>query len=132
MVIVRDAAMRRLCIVCCAIAASFIWVAPALGQVQRVQLGVLVLSAGEAGTAMMKAGLDEALVPFTEIDLNAPNRPQIDAALLADSLAPNVRRAKFQAVVLPNEAPQQLTAAELAALDAFEREFKVRQLNAYV
>ena len=124
--------MRRLCIVCCAIAASFIWVAPALGQVQRVQLGVLVLSAGEAGTAMMKAGLDEALVPFTEIDLNAPNRPQIDAALLADSLAPNVRRAKFQAVVLPNEAPQQLTAAELAALDAFEREFKVRQLNAYV
>jgi hypothetical protein len=42
------------------------------------------------------------------------------------------RRAKFQAVVLPNEAPTQLTAAELAALDKFEREFKIRQFDSYV
>ena len=43
------------------------------------------------------------------------------------SQAVNTRRAKFQAVVLPNEAPTQLTAAEMTALNTFERDFKIRQ-----
>lgn len=105
---------------------------PALAQTHRIQLGILLLSDGDVGTDMIKAGLDEGLVPYTEVDLRASNRPQINAAFLADEPETGVRRAKFQAVVLPNEAPQQLSAAELGALDSFEREFKVRELDAYL
>ena len=101
-------------------------------QTRRVDLRVLVVSAGDVGTAMIKAGLDEGMVPYTEIDLTKSTRPVINAAFLADTQSLNTRRAKFQAVVLPNEAPTQLTAAEMTALDAFEREFKIRQLDAYV
>ena len=105
---------------------------PALAQTHRIQLGILLLSDGDVGTEMIKAGLDEGLVPYTEVDLRASNRPEINAAFLSDEPEAGVRRAKFQAVVLPNEAPQQLSAAELAALDSFEREFKVRELDAYL
>jgi hypothetical protein len=100
--------------------------------VRRIQLGILLLSNGESGTEMVRAGLDEALVPYTLVDLNAGTRPTIDAAFLSDTIAGDVKRAKFQAVVLPNDAPAQLIAAELAALDTFERDFKIRQLDAYV
>ncbi|MET0391172.1 MAG: hypothetical protein ABW321_34690 [Polyangiales bacterium] len=99
---------------------------------RRVDLKVLVLSAGDVGTAMVKAGLDEGLVPYTLIDLTKSNRQVINDAFLADTVSLFTRRAKFQAVVLPNEAPSQLTAAEMAALDKFEREFKIRQLDSYV
>jgi hypothetical protein len=107
---------------------------PSLGaaQTKRIQLNVLVLSAGDTGTEMVRAGLDEGLVPYTVVDLNAAGRPVINAAFLADNPSSNVRRAKFQAVVLPSEAPSQLSQAERAALAAFEREFKVRQLDTYV
>jgi hypothetical protein len=101
-------------------------------QTRRVDLRVLVISAGDVGTAMIKAGLDEGMVPYTEIDLTRAGRPTITAAYLSDTQSLNVRRAKFQAVVLPNEAPTQLTAAEMTALATFEREFKIRQLDAYV
>jgi len=99
---------------------------------RRVDLKILVLSAGDVGTAMFKAGLDEGLVPYTEIDLTKSGRQVINDAFLADTVSLFTRRAKFQAVVLPNEAPSQLTAAELAALDKFEREFKIRQFDSYV
>jgi hypothetical protein len=99
---------------------------------RRVDLKVLVLSAGDVGTAMVKAGLDEGLVPYTEVNLTQTGRPVINDAYLADTVSLFIRRAKFQAIVLPNEAPTQLTAAELAAIVKFEREFKIRQLDSYV
>jgi len=99
---------------------------------RRVDLKILVLSAGDVGTAMFTAGLDEGLVPYTVIDLTKANRQVINDAFLADTVSLFTRRAKFQAVVLPNEAPTQLTAAELTALDKFEREFKIRQFDSYV
>jgi hypothetical protein len=98
----------------------------------RVDLKVLVISAGDVGTAMMKAGLNEGLVPFTEVDLTKAGRPVIDDAFLADTLLSTIRHAKFQAVILPNEAPAQLTAAELASIVKFEQEFKIRQFDSYV
>jgi hypothetical protein len=101
-------------------------------QTRRVDLRVLVISAGDVGTAMIKAGLDEGMVPYTEIDLTKAGRQVINAAFLADTVSLFTRRAKFQAVVLPNEAPTQLTAAEMTALIAYEREFKIRQLDSYV
>lgn len=109
--------------------------APAHAQLvlaRRVELKILVLSAGDVGTATFKAGLDEGLVPYTEIDLTKAGRQVISDAFLADTVSLFTRRAKFQAVVLPNEAPSQLSAAEFAALDKFSREFKIRQFLGYV
>lgn len=99
---------------------------------RRVDLNILVISAGDVGTAMMKAGLNEALVPYTEIDLTKSGRPVITDGFLADTVSLFTRRGKFQAVILPSEAPSQLSAAEQAALANYEREFKVRQFNSYV
>ena len=103
-----------------------------LVSARRVNLNILVLSAGDVGTAVVKAGLAEGLVPYTEIDLTKANRQTITDAFLADTVSLFTRRAKFQAVVLPNEAPAQLKPAELDALAKFEREFKIRQFYSYV
>src|SRR5262249_22133763 len=81
-------------------------------QTKRVMLRVLVLSSNDVGTSMVKAGLDEALVPYTEVNLTQQGRPIIDGAFLAGWDSTTIRRANFQAVVLPNEAPEGLTAAE--------------------
>ncbi|HET6334445.1 MAG TPA: hypothetical protein VFG30_14575 [Polyangiales bacterium] len=99
---------------------------------RRVNLNVLVLSAGDVGTDMVKAGLREGGVPFTEINLNAVNRQKITDAYLADAASLFVKRGKFQAIITPNEAPTGLTAAEKASLDKYQREFKVRRLSTYV
>lgn len=99
---------------------------------RRVNLNVLVLSAGDVGTDMIKAGLREGGVPFTEINLLQSNRPRITASYLAGAASLFVKRANFQAIVLPNEAPAQLTAAEVAALAAYQREFRIRRVSAYV
>jgi hypothetical protein len=102
-------------------------------QTKRVTLNVLVLARGnDAGTAMVRAGLDEALVPYTVVDLTSGSRPQITKAFLEDAPGNNVRRAKFQAVVVPDELFNELSATEKAALAAFEVDFKIRQLDAYV
>ena len=81
---------------------------------------------------MVKAALEENLVPYTELDLTAPGRPSISEAFLVDATQPALRRARFQAVVLPNAAPVGMTVGEKEALVRFEREFKIRQLDAYV
>jgi hypothetical protein len=99
---------------------------------RRVNLNVLVLSAGDVGTDMVKAGLREGGVPFTEINLNAANRTKITDAFLADAASLFVKRGKFQAIIAPNEAPTALSAAEKASLEKYQREFKVRRLSTYV
>ena len=81
---------------------------------------------------MIKAALDEGLVPYTELDLTKVGRPSISDSFLIDTTQPSVRRARFQAVVLPNEAPAGMTPAEKEALVRFEREFKIRRLDTYV
>ena len=49
---------------------------------RRVDLKVLVLSAQDTGTAMIKAGLDEGMVPYTEIDLTKCRSPADHRQLL--------------------------------------------------
>jgi hypothetical protein len=102
--------------------------ANAAGTRQRVDLRVLVLSDGQTGVDTVVAQLDREGVPYTTIDLTAPGRPQITPAGLADSVG-GVRRAKYQGVVVPNETA--VSGAEATALADFEREFGVRQLDAY-
>jgi hypothetical protein len=99
---------------------------------RRIDLEVLVLSARDVGTEMVEAELNEAGVPFSAIDLTDPARPEINDAFLCEGSSLFVRRARFQAVVAPNEAPVQLSPAERAALDAFQREFGIRRLDSYV
>ena len=103
-------------------------------QNRRVDLQFLVVKGGaeDFGTPMVRAGLDEGLVPYTVLDLTAKGRPQLDESFLVDTSVSNVRRARFQAVVLPSDRPVGLSDTELAALARFEREFHVRQLDAYV
>lgn len=106
--------------------------AEAQAQAHRVDLRILVVSTGDSGTAMVKASLDEGLVPYTELNLSDAARPQISDAFLIDTTQPNLRRGRFQAVVLPNDAPDGLSPEERDALHRYEREFKVRQLDTYV
>ncbi|MET0341290.1 MAG: hypothetical protein ABW252_09815 [Polyangiales bacterium] len=107
---------------------------PARAQtIRRVDLQVLVVTRGpsDGSGAMIKAALDEHLVPYTELDLSLATRPRIDRNFLVDSTQ-GVLRARFQAVVLPTNAPEQLFGGEDLVLREYEREFKIRQLDTYV
>ncbi|MFC0627201.1 hypothetical protein [Kribbella deserti] len=95
----------------------------------RIDLKVLVVNDGSAPVEAIASELSAAGVPFTELDLGSATRPTVTAAYLSDKIG-TTPRAKYQAVVLPNEAPAGLTAAELTALHAFERAFSIRQVNA--
>ncbi|MEV4513546.1 hypothetical protein AB0K00_31835 [Dactylosporangium sp. NPDC049525] len=95
---------------------------------QRVDLRVLVLDDGSTGIDMLRAQLDREGVPYDTLALGDSGRPAITAAFLADSVS-GVRRAKFQGVIVPNESA--VTGTEATALAAFEREFKIRQIDAY-
>ncbi|WP_238010835.1 hypothetical protein KZZ52_03915 [Dactylosporangium sp. AC04546] len=95
---------------------------------QRIDLRVLVLDDGSTGIDMLRAQLDREGVPSTTVALGTEGRPQITAAYLADSVS-GTRRAKFQGVVVPNESA--VAGAEATALADFEREFKIRQIDAY-
>lgn len=110
---------------------SLSFLSRAEAQTSRTRLDILVLSAQDRGTAMVKAGLDEALVPYTEVDLTASDRTSIDASFLVDTSQPGVRLARFYAVVLPTHAPEALRPEEREELARYEREFRVRQLDAY-
>ena len=98
----------------------------------RVDLRVLVVTAGDAATKAIESAMDDDGVPYTEVDLRATGRPTLDAAYLEDAAA---HHGRFQAVVLPNQAgsvsPVSLTAAELTALAGYEKTYGVRQVNGY-
>jgi hypothetical protein len=100
---------------------------PAPGQ--RVDLRVLVLSRGGPEESIA-AVMDAEGVPYTRVDLRSGGRPAITAAFLSDTVATGPR-AKFQAVVLPDEAPVELSAAERTAIATYERTFGIRQVDAF-
>lgn len=96
----------------------------------RIDLRVLVVSDGGPATDAIAAELDAAGTPYTEIDLARADRPVIDAGYLADTVDGR-NRAKFQAVVLPNDNPFPANSPEMAALVAYERSYGVPQVDAY-
>ncbi|MEU0563289.1 hypothetical protein [Dactylosporangium sp. NPDC006015] len=95
---------------------------------QRIDLRVLVLDDGSTGVDMLRAQLDREGVPYDALQLADAGRARITPAFLADSVS-GVRRAKFQGVIVPNESA--VTGTEATALADFEREFKIRQIDAY-
>ncbi|MET9291832.1 hypothetical protein [Streptomyces sp. NPDC003077] len=98
----------------------------------RIDLRVLVLTDGGDSTQAITSELRNSGVPYTAVDLTNPARPLIDADFLSDTVDGRPR-AKFQGVVLPNDNPFGSPAStELAALAAYERTFKIPQVDAYV
>ncbi|MFJ2510100.1 hypothetical protein ACIPEL_04165 [Streptomyces griseoviridis] len=96
----------------------------------RVDLRVLVVSDGGPSTDAIAAELSTAGTPFTKIDLTQAGRQTIDAGFLADTVAGRPR-AKFQAVVLPNDNPFAAGSTEMAALAAYEQTYSIPQVDAY-
>jgi len=97
----------------------------------RIDLRVLVVTDGSSPVEAIRSELATEGVPYTAIDLNNPGRQQLTAAFLAGS-AGGVPEAHFEAVVLPNNAPAQLSAAETGALASYETTYKVRQVDGYL
>ncbi|WP_432135293.1 hypothetical protein [Streptomyces sp. bgisy154] len=96
----------------------------------RVDLRVLVVSDGGPATEAIAAELDTAGTPYTTIDLTDADRPVIDTAFLADTVDGRPR-ARFQAVVLPDDNPFAAGSDEMDALAAYERTYAVPQVDAY-
>ncbi|MFJ4240423.1 hypothetical protein ACIP17_07425 [Streptomyces iakyrus] len=96
----------------------------------RVDLRVLVVSDGGPSTDAIAAELAAAGTPYTRIDLTQSGRTVIDADFLADTVDGRPR-AKFQAVVLPNDNPFPAGSAEMAALTAYEQTYDIPQVDAY-
>ncbi|MEU7277604.1 hypothetical protein AB0A69_02235 [Streptomyces sp. NPDC045431] len=96
----------------------------------RIDLTVLVVDDGGGAVEALTAELKGSGTPYRAVRLGDPGRPVIDAAFLADTVDGRPR-AKYQGVVLPDEAPQGLSAAERDALAAYERTYAIPQVDAY-
>jgi hypothetical protein len=96
----------------------------------RIDLRVLIVSDGGPSTDAIAAELDAAGTPYTEIDLARADRPVIDADYLADTVDGR-ERARFQAVVLPDDNPFPANSPEMAALVAYEQAYDIPQVDAY-
>lgn len=96
----------------------------------RVDLRVLVLSDGQAPVAAIQRQLEIEGVPNDVVDLTNAGRPEVTSAFLSDTVN-GVARAKFQAVVVPQEQSSLLSAAELAAIAGFQSAFGIRSVSAY-
>ncbi|MEU9289895.1 hypothetical protein AB0D57_35880 [Streptomyces sp. NPDC048275] len=104
--------------------------AHAVDASSRIDLRVLIVSDGGPATDAIAAELETAGTPYTEVDLQQAGRPVIDAGFLADTVD-GTPRAKFQAVVLPNDNPFAAGSAEMAALVAYEQTYAIPQVDAY-
>lgn len=97
----------------------------------RVDLKVLVVTDGTPWVEAIRQELATEGIPATVVNLADSGRPVITAGFLSDTLA-GTPRAKFNGVVLPNNAPADLTAGEQDALASFESSFGVRQVDSFV
>ncbi|MEU0861223.1 hypothetical protein GTY20_04540 [Streptomyces sp. SID4946] len=104
--------------------------AQAVSGTPRIDLRVLVVSDGGPATDAITAELTSEGTPFTEVDLTSGSRPTIDAGFLADTVAGRPR-AKYQAVVLPNDNPFAAGSTEMSALAAYEQTYGIPQVDAY-
>ena len=96
----------------------------------RIDLRVLIVRDGGPATDDIAAELAAAGTPYTEVDLRQSGRPVIDAGFLADTVD-GVPRARYQAVVLPNDNPFPANSPEMAALAAYERTYAIPRVDAY-
>lgn len=98
--------------------------------VPRIDLKVLVVDNGDSPVQAITAELKSDGIPYTRLDLDDPGRPIVDAAFLSDTVG-GTPRARYQGVVLPNEAPFGEGSAEWTALESYERTYGIPQVDAY-
>ncbi|MFF5482275.1 hypothetical protein ACFY5C_33925 [Streptomyces sp. NPDC012935] len=96
----------------------------------RIDLRVLVVDNGDAPVQAITAQLKSTGIPYTTVDLTDADRPTVTAAFLSDTVN-GTPRAKYQGVVLPNEAPFGEGSAEQSALESYERTYGIPQVDAY-
>ncbi|WP_327716661.1 hypothetical protein OG381_15355 [Streptomyces sp. NBC_00490] len=96
----------------------------------RIDLKVLVVDNGDSPVQAITAQLKSTGIPYTTVSLNDANRPAITAAFLSDTVN-GTPRAKYQGVVLPNEAPFGAGSAEQTALETYEKTYGIPQVDAY-
>ncbi|MGW6733490.1 hypothetical protein [Streptomyces sp. NPDC055013] len=96
----------------------------------RIDLRVLVVDNGDAPVQAITAQLKSTGIPYTTVDLTDADRPTVTAAFLSDTVN-GTPRAKYQGVVLPNEAPFGEGSAEQTALESYERTYNIPQVDAY-
>src|SRR2546423_543188 len=94
----------------------------------RVDLRVLVVTDGSATEDTIVAQLDREGIPYDTITASATGRSPITAATLSTT-TDGLAEAKYQGIVLPNETA--LAADEMAVVSAYEKQFAVRQIDAY-
>jgi hypothetical protein len=95
-----------------------------------VSLRVLVLTDGTPAAPAIGQELATEGVPATVISLRG-RHPALTAAFLTRPAPGGARGGSFDGIVLPGPDPRGLTGADGAALTAYEREFGVRQVDAY-
>ncbi|MFJ2577916.1 hypothetical protein [Kitasatospora aureofaciens] len=131
----RKTPFRALPLIALAVAGAVIslgTVVPAAAATSRVDLNVLVVTDGNPWVEGIRKQLVSEGVPTTVVDLTSSNRATITSAFLADTLADGTPHGHFEGVVLPSDAPSQLSAAELSALTGYEQAYHVRQVDSYV
>ncbi|MEU8982907.1 hypothetical protein [Streptomyces sp. NPDC048309] len=96
----------------------------------RIDLKVLVVDNGAGQVAAVTAELKSTGIPYTTVDLGDTGRPTINAAFLSDTVN-GTPRAKYQGVVLPDEAPFGAGSAEQTALETYEKTYGIPQVDAY-
>ncbi|ACV06889.1 hypothetical protein I6I18_07170 [Kytococcus sedentarius] len=95
-----------------------------------IELVVLVLDDGSPTVDAYTDRLVREGVPHRLVNLNAADRPTIDASFL--TVGGRADHAAFQGVITPNSAPAQLSEAEADALRDWQARFAIRQISAYV
>ncbi|WP_406329300.1 hypothetical protein [Streptomyces sp. NBC_00203] len=96
----------------------------------RIDLKVLVIDNGAVQVGAITAELKSTGIPYTTVDLGNSGRPVIDTAFLSDTVN-GTPRAKYQGVVVPNEAPFAPGSAEQTALETYEKTYGIPQVDAY-
>lgn len=96
----------------------------------RIDLRVLIVDDGQSPVRAIADRLSSTGIPYTTVNLADANRPTIDSAFLSDTVN-GTPRAKFQGVVLPDEAPFGADSAEQTALETYERTYGIPQVDAY-
>ena len=98
----------------------------------RIDLNVLVVSDGTPWVQAIQQQLASEGVPTTVVNLGDSSRPTITSSFLSGTLSDGTPVGYYQGVVLPNDAPSGLSAAEESALASYETSFSVRQVDAYL
>ncbi|KOU59964.1 hypothetical protein ADK57_31650 [Streptomyces sp. MMG1533] len=99
-------------------------------QEPRIDLRVLVVDNGDSPVRAITAQLESTGIPYTTVNLNDADRATITDTFLSDTVN-GTPRARYQGVVLPNEAPFGTGSAEQTALETYEQTYGIPQVDAY-